>query len=276
MQKLVKALNTDEVNTELMDQKFFGSLRFLESPGVPPTKFVRFYSKLEPDVLFDIMCGAHTNYSADQRMKKAFSWKLTPPSAMISFAASYDPGGADERLDESKTLILRRSIAEAVDRTNAWMITDGNRMSMSTRLAGQAVLYARNNFEASEPPMCVGVTAFKKISFDKSAVFAFSNKDYNGRVQQYNSSPAVGDDALSPLDPYHTHYLMVEDEAHVDTLRGRFERYISSNDVSGDGIQTPKVGAHPATPQCPNLTGRARAGSQLTHIACSPRVLCAF
>ena len=128
---------------EALHEKFFGSLRFLESPAMPAAKFVRFDPDLPEKTLLDLMCGPLDLASSGKKRgpggKKAFNWKLSPPCAMLSLAGGFcaEDDGIDFRIEESKALMLRRSLAKAVDRTKAWILTDGNKRTLSTRLAGQ-------------------------------------------------------------------------------------------------------------------------------------------
>jgi hypothetical protein len=113
-------------------------------------------------------------------------------------------------------------------------------------------------FESNDPPICIGICDYGEISQDAACRNEFARSDTNGRVHRYSSKEG-GCSEITELDPYHTHFLMVDgvakqvmaegggnesgNESGETALmaRGRFEKYISSNDVSGDGIQTPKV-----------------------------------
>jgi hypothetical protein len=144
--RIVKHAQRKRLDAEAFDEKFFGSLRFLESPAMPPSKFVRFEPDLDEKTLLELMCGplelAASSKKRGPSAKKAFNWKLPPPCAMISLAGTFcdEDEGIEFVMDESKALMLRRGLAEAVDRTKAWIITDGNRRTLSTRIAGQAVV----------------------------------------------------------------------------------------------------------------------------------------
>ena len=54
-------------------------------------------------------------------------------------------------------------------------------------------------------------------------------------------SPTGGKNGIE-LDSHHTHLVIVDGEQEAaNGLRDRMEYFISSQDVSGDGVQTPKL-----------------------------------
>ena len=55
--RIVKHAQRKRLDAEAFDEKFFGSLRFLESPAMPPSKFVRFEPDLDEKTLLELMCG---------------------------------------------------------------------------------------------------------------------------------------------------------------------------------------------------------------------------
>lgn len=267
-------------------EKFFGSLRFLESPAMPPAKFVRFdpdmerTDELRSKTLLELLCGQQNAGLTGPKQKqgapkKSFNWKLPPPCAMLSLAGGLcaEDEGVEFRIDEAKALVLRRGLAEAVDRTKAWILTDGNRRTLSTRLAGRAVHYHLLEFESNDPPVCIGFCEYDQISQDVACKNDFSRSESNGMLHRYGAEEeAEGSDKRTVLDPFHTHFLMSDrvaaaagESSHgqvtftqdangqsdagtdgdgpqdASSVRSALEKYLSSNDVSGDGIQTPKV-----------------------------------
>ena len=137
----------------------------------------------------------------------------------------------------------------------------------------QAVHYHLNEYESNEPPICVGVCDFGELSQDAACRHEFGRTDSNGKVHRYTADEGDAGSGPTVLDPFHTHFLMTdrvgagdgEADANAKTVRSSFEKYVSSKDVSGDGIQTPKVrsrGPHTApaaltkSPTCASPNGR--------------------
>ena len=63
------------------------------------------------------------------------------------------------------------------------------------------------------------------------------------------------------LDAHHSHFVIVDGQQEVaNSLRGRIEYFISSQDVSGDGIQTPNSMVKEAPWRCPSSPPVAFSG----------------
>ena len=98
-----------------------------------------------------------------------------------------------------------------------------------------------------KPLICVGVMSYHKLAQDPEGSATFAKSENNGKTHKYIPGTWEAKTNATELDPFHTHFLMVEDSEGADDntkarqVRAEFERYLSSNDVSGDGIQTPKV-----------------------------------
>ena len=62
----------------------------------------------------------------------------------------------------------------------------------------------------------------------------------NGQFFRYDAAPMSLSGGSKELEGLHTHFLLVDNHAAAD-FRSRFERRISSFDISGDGCRTPQV-----------------------------------
>ena len=85
------------------------------------------------------------------------TWKLPPPSAMISIPQVVEKM---EPLDSAQLwLVLSRGIAEAVHRTNAWVFTSGYADDVGAELAGEAMLHGHNQLTDFRGSLCLGMPA---------------------------------------------------------------------------------------------------------------------
>ena len=243
----------------------FGSIRFPDS-RMPPAKFVVL------EQVKSAMAVAHQIDNVVSLLLK--TWNLSPPCAMIAIP----PMGKlrDASLGDSTQLelVIRRGLAEAVAKTSAWVFTSGNGDSPLERVVGRAMLHGRNEFPGKQFT-CIGVAPWEQLA-DRKRI----SKLKNGMVHKYGGSSVVSDvpdggmDAnggeemsltsvediinggegvgLTPiedissggyeLEPHHSHFLLVDGEPEgAVTFREELEKFISSNDVSGDEIQTPKM-----------------------------------
>ena len=149
----------------------------------------------------------------------------------------------------------------------AWVITSGSADDGVATQAGAATQQALRQGAAGAAPTvaCIGVLEFNRLH-GRGALKKLSN----GQIGTYTPVHATSPNARAPshptgspgspggsrthgessLDQYHTHFILVDEveEATVEAestesslFRGVLERFISDNDVSKDGIQTPKV-----------------------------------
>ena len=222
---------------------FVGSIRF---PGTTtePAKWVRL--KLP-------QCTSEGHLRALYQLH-ASTWATPPPCAVISVPPA---GVADGSIPDQLRLALARGLVAAAKRTNAWVITGGAAEGVAGVIGGA--------LKGAGVPT-VGVAAW-----ERTAETALLEENSNGQVHLYGSGDNVAYAAkrgsiagagVVPLDPHHTHFLLVDgkpvaavdgkpvaaaDAAGVATtppelvLRSAFERLICDEDVSGDGIETPKV-----------------------------------
>ena len=221
------------------DTASFGSIRF---PGrVMPAKYVGVSSDSRADVLVNLLVD---------------TWKLESPCAVLALNPSATKMADDPAISPRLDLILRRGLAEAARQTHAWVFSCGERGSFGAQTAGYAQAYGYNI--GYESPF-IAVIAGDRMLEDMSEV-------QNGKVHHYGSgsgllppgakrvpsfprasqarAAAKAADSLTKqdLDSRHTHFIIVDGPLEgADGLRDRLEYYISSQDVSGDGIQTPKL-----------------------------------
>ena len=181
------------------------------------------------------------------------TWKIPSPCALIALnpAASQPEGGSvANAMTPHFNLILRRGLADAAHKTSAWVVSCGERSNEGAHLAGGANVYGANL--GYDSPF-VAVVAGGRMTENLDDI-------QNGGVHRYGAKRAVkcgskpGSPHASPklnpsegkrgieLDSHHTHLVIVDGEQEAaNGLRDRLEYFISSQDVSGDGVQTPKL-----------------------------------
>ena len=221
------------------DSASFGSIRF---PGrVMPAKFVRVASDSRADVLVSLLVD---------------TWRLESPCAVLALNPAATKMANDPAMSPRLDLILRRGLAEAARQTHGWVFTCGERGSFGAQTAGHAQAYGYNlGIESPFIAVCAGDRMIEDM-----------NEAQNGKVHHYGSGSGLlppgakrvpsfprasqaraagkAADGLTKqdLDSRHTHFVVVDGGLEgADGLRDRLEYYISSQDVSGDGIQTPKL-----------------------------------
>ena len=221
------------------DSASFGSIRF---PGrVMPAKFVRVASDSRADVLVSLLVD---------------TWRLESPCAVLALNPAATKMANDPAMSPRLDLILRRGLAEAARQTHGWVFTCGERGSFGAQTAGHAQAYGYNlGIESPFIAVCAGDRMIEDM-----------NEAQNGKVHHYGSGSgllpsgakmvlsdprwsakrAAGREAdgltKHDLDSRQGYYIVVDGGLEgADGLRDRLEYYISSQDVSGDGIQTPKL-----------------------------------
>ena len=126
------------------------------------------------------------------------TWELTLPSALISILDSRHMGRKEAVVKKTSRLALQRGIAEALQRTHAWVCTAGHTDGLGTRTAGLAIRYARR--ELNESPVCVGV-----VNIDDVRQASNIREKPNGDIVKYD-----GTGAGKVRDANHTHFLLVD------------------------------------------------------------------
>ena len=115
----------------------FGSIRFPDS-RMPPSKFARLETVVDDEE------------EAQEQIDEVITlllgtWNLTPPCAMISVApmerASQQHAFGEGDTSAQLELVLRRGLAEAVAKTNAWVFTSGDSDNPIARMVGNAMHY---------------------------------------------------------------------------------------------------------------------------------------
>ena len=279
LMRLLKSPNSEETAA-------FGSIRF------PARSLPAKYVHISPDSKAGDVVGLMLD-----------TWKLATPCAVLALPPPSTSGATDggelgwgkgnvmSRLD----LILRRGLAEAARKTNAWIFTCGEVGNHGAQTAGRAMVHAANAF--GEESACTAVVASDRMR--EAAALATLQ---NGKVHRYgtpapsavaaaaaaaagtapatsdsldssDSSPAAAADAARrelfaagggrvDIDPHHSHIIVVDGGAEqAAELRDRLEFYISSQDLSDDGIQTPKllvvISGDASTLECVRIVGVA-------------------
>lgn len=198
-----------------------GSVIFESNPG-DVAKFVRLPNlpeqRVVPKDLLDLV---------------AETWGAPMPCALISMPESSDHPKILKAFTKSMRIALQRGIAECIVKTQAWVITSGHNSNIAATIAGQALRYARRELDADNDAFtCIGVIATERLDQERRLA-----ELRNGSTYKYRSRPTNGH--VQSLEASHTHFVLIDNEA-LD-LRMRFEKRISSFDISGDGINTPKV-----------------------------------
>ena len=220
----------------------FGSIRF---PGrVMPAKYVR----LAPDSRVDVLVRLLVE-----------TWRLESPCAVLALNPAATTMADDPPMSPRLDLILRRGLAEAARQTHGWIFTCGERANFGAQAAGHA--QAHGSLLGYEFPVIAVVATDRMLDGMQGVI--------NGKVYRYGAADAAGTSKATPgaapegrggsskvapkqparesltlhdLDSRHTHFVMSDGGLEgADGLRDRLEYYISSQDVSGDGIQTPKL-----------------------------------
>ena len=229
----------------------YGAIRFPASPR-PPSRWVRMSSKSNPETIVRLLTE---------------TLEFPAPCAVISIVGS-ELGVADlessklckNGFSEHHELIFRQGLAEAVGKANAWVVTGGGRDGIASTVA--SALQAL----PVEPPI-LGILPWENIPVSERDQLADARP---GQVHLYGSSSAVagghrhgsisgrsrrrstvsaGISMEDPrnLDPNHSAFLLVDNGSKGDPsgqqldLRHRLETFITSNDLSQDGVRTPTV-----------------------------------
>lgn len=180
------------------------------------------------------------------------TWKIEAPCALIALnPASSTPGGGSVQnaMSSQLNLILRRGLADAAHKTNAWVVSCGERSNEGAHLAGGANVYGAN-LGYDSPFIAVVAAGRMNENLDDTqngGVHRYGAKraaERGSRPASPLSSPklaALGQNGIE-LDSHHTHFVIVDGQQEAaNSLRDRIEYFISSQDVSGDGVQTPKL-----------------------------------
>jgi len=167
-------------------------------------------------------------------------------------------------MSQGLSLILRRGLADAAHKTNAWVTSCGDRSNEGAQMAGVANVYGTNL--GYDSPF-IAVVASGRMNEKLDDIQNGGVHRYGAKRAAQRDSPAASPAAspklsptgggssptgggLSPagakngieLDSHHTHLVIVDGEQEAaNGLRDRMEYFISSQDVSGDGVQTPKL-----------------------------------
>ncbi|KAL1512225.1 hypothetical protein AB1Y20_005487 [Prymnesium parvum] len=160
------------------------------------------------------------------------TWRLRRPEVLISVAGA---ASGPAPLEEKEQLVFRRGLLQAARRTRAWIVTGGTE-------GGVMAMVGRTVRDASEDQqlVCLGVTSWGAVlSHEKmeqrgnGKVFAYEGEAADGAARQGGEVCGRGEAARVPLDPYHTHFICVDDGSKgrfgVETqLRGELEDAICS------------------------------------------------
>eukprot|EP00966_Prymnesium_polylepis_P024056 554021-Prymnesium_polylepis.1 len=164
------------------------------------------------------------------------TWELKPPSAVISVLGPWhvstpDPENVLIRKPDLQPTV-KRMLRDIALKINAWVLTrglfDGDGANVIS-LVGKAM----EETEGRVP--CIGLVPWSVLAEQK----ALADKEGETFISQKTKESKRG----AVLAPSHSHYLLIDDgtknPASAKVVRTALREYISNNDVSGDGIETP-------------------------------------
>ena len=207
----------------------FGSIRF--PSRAMPAKFVHLAPDSEAHVVVSLLVD---------------TWRLVPPCAILALnppsagpLAAAAEAHSQTREASPLNLMLRQRLADVARKTNAWVFSCGERSNQGAQVAGHAKAYGAKLGYTESPYIAV-------VAAGRMREELINESHRNGKVHRYSAAASVKDepaDALKvDLDSSHTHFIVVDGpQEGAEGLRDRLEYYLSSQDVSGDGIQTPKL-----------------------------------
>lgn len=127
----------------------FGSIRFENgSQRAAPSKFIKVQPNTSGSDLIELMLE---------------TWKIPPPCAVLSLAHCATPE-AFNKMDQN---LLSRGIAEATQKSKAWVVTSGDAQCIGADLGGSANLYGARELEGhygrpwTSP--CIGIAPWQAL-----------------------------------------------------------------------------------------------------------------
>jgi transient receptor potential cation channel subfamily M member 2 len=137
-------------------------------------------------------------------------WKLPVPKLIISVTG----GALDFRMDRALTNKFRVGLMRAAQSTGAWIVTGGTRTGVMKHV-GKAIKTNSIRSANTNPVVCVGVATWG-IVHEREALIN-PNGSYGEQRAQYTIPPdykKINKELKRPatyLDPFHTHFLLVDD-----------------------------------------------------------------
>uniref|UniRef100_A0A2C9KDE9 TRPM SLOG domain-containing protein n=1 Tax=Biomphalaria glabrata TaxID=6526 RepID=A0A2C9KDE9_BIOGL len=159
-----------------------------------------------------------------------------PPNLVISVVG----GAKNFKLDGRMRDTFSIGLIKAAKTTNAWMITSGFNMGVM-KAVGQAVhegqSFRWDNDTMSHVLRCIGIAPWGYI---KGRKFLESSTGMGKFNAYYRTSNQIHHKQPVPLNPYHTHFIFVDDGYRgryggVAEFRSKFERKIAAPKSDPDG-----------------------------------------
>ncbi|KAH9518536.1 hypothetical protein Btru_017091 [Bulinus truncatus] len=197
--------------------------------GKKPSKYIRLTSEDSVDKCIELM--------------KTY-WKMMtpqPPNLVISVVG----GAKNFKLDGKMRDTFTIGLIKAAKTTNAWMITSGFNMGVM-KSVGQAVhegqTFRWDNDAMSHVLRCIGIAPWGYIKGRNSLESASGMGKFNA---YYRTSNQIHHKQPVPLNPFHTHFIFVDDGYRcryggVAEFRSKFERKIAAP-TSETGLGIPLV-----------------------------------
>ncbi|KAL1519033.1 hypothetical protein AB1Y20_003301 [Prymnesium parvum] len=240
----VQALSREAPPLVALHVRNFGSIRF---PGsrMSPAKWARVPVTREgvcvrAEQQKDVRELPHDRAYAEVLMSLlTTTWGVAPPSALLSVlgpssTAPRDPANILVQKPELQ-LIVQRMLCNIATKIGAWVFTSG----LCDADTSNVVSMVARAMEGSDVP-CVGFAPWGQLSEQH----ALKAQEGNVHFLSSDQHSAIGGGAAT-LASCHSHYVLVDDgTADSDAarrVRTQLRMFISTSDVSGDGIETPVI-----------------------------------
>ncbi|XP_022096579.1 transient receptor potential cation channel trpm-like isoform X2 [Acanthaster planci] len=174
----------------------FGEIHFNEAVDrVCTSKFVRLSDRTEMKLVLDLM----TKY-----------WKLSKPQLVISLTG----GGRSFKLNEKDKETFSRGVIKAAWTTDAWIITSGFNAGVP-KIVGQAVqashtwdwIKANKRSFGSSKLKCIGLAPWGYVDGSQQLLTRHGKGSYPA---EYKVNPVVMKGRPVPLNPDHTHFILID------------------------------------------------------------------
>ncbi|XP_041459667.1 transient receptor potential cation channel subfamily M member-like 2 isoform X2 [Lytechinus variegatus] len=203
-----------ETHTHTLATNAYGEIEFIGAVGGAVGQKARKFIRVDYD-------------TAPSKLLSLFQdvWKLPKPKLLISVTGGAQNFPLNHRLKD----VFRKGLIKAATSTSAWIITGGTHAGVM-KYVGDAVrdhtlANGRSNVVA------IGIASWGVIRNREKLI------DDNGKFPaSYNMDAKKGNTMNVPIDPNHTHFILV-DNGTIDTfgveitLRGKLEKAISEEQI---------------------------------------------
>eukprot|EP00057_Strongylocentrotus_purpuratus_P010202 XP_011664676.1 PREDICTED: transient receptor potential cation channel subfamily M member 2 isoform X5 [Strongylocentrotus purpuratus] len=203
-----------ETHTHTIATNAYGEIEFIGAVGGAVGQKARKFIRVDYD-------------TAPSKLLSLFEdvWKLTKPKLLISVTGGAQNFPLNHRLKD----VFRKGLIKAATSTSAWIITGGTHAGVM-KYVGDAVR-DHNLANGRSNVVAIGIASWGVITNREKLI------DDNGKFPaSYNMDAKKSNTMNVPLDPNHTHFILV-DKGRVDqfgeeiTLRGKLEKAISEEQI---------------------------------------------